>query len=217
MNTNISITIYDILSYLFPGIMLIFVSYEVIGFEVAYPESVQLILLLVVGYILGAFLHIFGFLLFKGFYKQDYKDIPLAYFTVKKLDAFIDWFPLIKAKSTKHLIKPRLDKAILDELGIDLTKERLGRFTLADSIASTVPVSDREILLSKEGLFRSLTSLVFVTLLIMVLTGYVFENLWAFTLLLFALELLRSSREFYRTLKNQRIYALALLKLSKKI
>jgi hypothetical protein len=218
MDTKINITIYDILSYLFPGVTLIFFVGWLFQIELIVSSGIQLVFITVIGYLIGAILHQIGLLLFWGFYPKNYKDKK----GIKKLKYYITMFfqfvtkfvPFKSPKNKQKTIKKELRELIKNNLNIEVEDE-LMLFTLSDTIASCRKDSDRDILLSKEGLFRGFTSLILV-MIFLLLFFYIQENkIVIIATLILLLEISRFSREYYRVLKNQRIYYLAFLELKK--
>lgn len=211
MDAKINFTIYDILSYLFPGIVLTLLFKQFFISELQISTGMEILIVIVIGYLTGAILHQIGLLLFAKIYPNNYKSRKF-YFIFIFLERIAKFAPL-KCNDNVKVVKEKLKVLVTEKLLI-ADPDNLALFVIADSLSSADKDSDREILLSKEGLFRTLSAL-------MVILGFMFffvdlnNKLIFFAVIVILLELLRYSREYFRILKNQRIYCLAFFKLLK--
>lgn len=216
MDTKINITIYDILSYLFPGIALFIILKNIFKFSVFLNPNIDFTFIIIFGYLLGAALHQFGLILFYSVNSGKFKKNKFLFYLIIFLDYLVSIVPFKGPIIEQDEIKNELKKEIKENLNIDI-KDNLMLFSLSDSISSCIKDSDKNILLSKEGLFRALTSLIFVITLLFIVFEKHNKNIFIFIFLIFLLELFRYSREYFRAIKNQRIYHLALLLIKKKL
>ncbi|MFA6416437.1 MAG: hypothetical protein WCW56_03035 [Candidatus Paceibacterota bacterium] len=207
---NLTITFYDVVSYLFPGVLLLLFLNKNFSTGIDVADEKGIFITVILGYVLGALIHLVGLLLFWGFYIDDKRKDSIDYKLIKFLDSIVSVLPL-KVKRLKYS-RDEFSKTVKEKLGIDLTDNRLGLFILADALTSKPGTSDKDTLLAKEGLYRSLTSLLVILLTISLLTMR--DNILpVFIVAIILIEFCRYGREYYRELKNQRVYTLSTLSL----
>lgn len=215
MDTKLTFTIYDIITHLLPGAGILIVLNRLTGWGKDFSDPVLIFTLSVFGYLLGSIISLVGVRLFWYLSPDDYKG-KIWYWPVYGLDLVISKFPLLKVKNTSEKVKPELITIINKKFSVDLAKDRLGLFNFADTLVSASDYPERDTLLAKEGLFRTLTCLSFFSFVYFVFTPPVY-NKWATVVAsLLLTEFLRFGREYYRTLKNQQVYCLALIKMKSK-
>lgn len=212
MDTKISLTFYDIVSHLIPGTALL-LSFRYFGGIQADLPSGEITLFIVFGYIVGLFLHLLGLLLFKPYYFSDFRVGGWQYVVIKFLDAIISRTPLFKVKRVDAEVKKELEAVIRKKFKMGVEGNRLGLFSIVDTYVAALPYAERDILAAKEGVFRSLAVLVIIEVMYLVIFVFPDHKLELFSGGVFLLELCRYGREYYRTIKNQQIYTLALIKL----
>ena len=206
MDTKINLTIYDLLSHLFPGaaFLLTLNYFNNIGKDLT--ETQMIIFLVVFSYLIGLVLHSMGNLLFKSFYLENYRKGSIGYKLVAVIEYIISKTPLpLKVKRTEIPIKEKLIQIFKNKFGLNLEGKRLALFSVADTFVSSLSHQERDILLAKEGLFRSLTSLGIIEIIYLSLFVYPNNKLLILVIGLFFIELFRYSREHYRIIKNQQI------------
>ena len=98
MNANFSFTIYDVVSYLLPGSFFLLTLNQFSELGKNFQNGEGAVILVVAGFLLGAVLHLLGLLLFKPILVDDYEEGSIQHKTIKIIDNFISFFPLIKVK-----------------------------------------------------------------------------------------------------------------------
>lgn len=213
MNTSISLTIYDIVSYLFPGAALLLSLYYFSDIGGNLSDTQRALFLLVFGYLIGVLLHLLGHILYRSFYKDDFPKNSFKHKAISFIDAIIAKFPLLKVKRFDMDVKIELVKVIEKKFNINFAKRRLDLYNFADTYVASLVFQERDLLMAKESLLRSLTVLVIIEI---VYLGVFIYPQHRFLILLFGLliiEILRYGKEYHRIIKNQQIYTLTLIKL----
>lgn len=215
MDTKLTFTIYDIVTHIIPGAFVLLFLHYTTGTFAEIPDSLFIFLLIIGGYILGSILSLIGIRLFWVIYPDDFKDRKL-HPVILFIESFLKKFPFLKMKQSDTMLKKQLIKAINKKYKVDLSTDRLGLFNFADTIIASTGFTERDMLLAKEGFFRTLTTLSFLTALYLMLFSRLDNRYFLSLGFLLITELLRFGREYYRTLKNQQIYTLALIKIKGK-
>ncbi len=200
MGENLNFTFYDTIGYLVPGIMLVY-SINLIfnfGFD---PNISNALIYIIVSYIAGSILNMLSLFLYRFVHTKNK--------LLNKISKISKWLTI----PMKRLEYPRdeLCSLVKTIYGLDFSKNKLGLYSFADSLTSNSP-ADKEILMAKEGLFRNLTIL---SLILMVISLFedTFPRLTTLIVGIVSFELLYYGREYYKELKNQRIYLIAYFKI----
>lgn len=215
METKLSLTIYDIVTFLIPGSALLLLLRYVSDFDLEVSDTTVVIIVLIVGYLIGAILHVVGILLFTPFYAENYPETSIKHRLILFIENQLARLPFLRIHSFSPEIKNSLANEINKKFRVNLTKNRLGLFIFSDTFTASHGFEERDILMAKEGFFRSFTALILVS-------GLSLLWIWPESWLLISLagtifmEMARYGREYYRTLKNQQIYMLTLIKLKAK-
>lgn len=212
MDTKLTFTIYDILTSILPGGLILLLFRIYFGFGSNLSDSVLLFLLVTGGYVLGSIANLFGLLLFWPVYPHDFKTSHW-YSIVNGLEKTLTRLPLLRIKRVDDKTKEKLIERVKERFGIDFTNDRLGLFNFTDTLIASSNFAERDMLLAKEGFFRTLTCLAFSSTIYLLITQPASSKWYLGLIGILATELLRFGREYFRVLKNQQVYALALIKL----
>lgn len=212
ISTNWTLTLYDLVGHAIPGI------FGVMLFKWLFPMNVppgmdNPLYIFVTGFIFGYLLHAFGTALYHGWYKENYLGKSKTERLIGTIDKIVIRFQIFKVNSTSPDIKHQLWKTINQKLGYRPEKETsLLLFQIADTVAARSKFDERSLLLAKEAFYRSLTALTVVTLPFLI---WKFWDYWfAISLVgLLLIELFRYQREYFRRIKNNQVYVLALMEL----
>ncbi len=212
MDTKFTLTIYDIVSHLIPGVLLLLSVDYFTNFDKDLPTSLLLIYLLFGGYAVGLILHMIGLLLFRPVFKENYQRSSIKYKLVNWMDKFVSFFPLMKTKRIDLPLQTKLIQLVNHKYGIDFTDNKLGLYAFCDTVVAASTFQERDTLMAKEGLFRSMTVLfIFEVVLFCIFASFI-PKIVVLIIGMVLIEMFRFGREYYRTLKNQQIYILAFLK-----
>lgn len=210
MDGKFTLTLYDTVSHLIPGVVLL-LTINYFSSKPIIPQDFFLFYLLFFGYITGLVLHMIGLLIFYPFFPSTYSQGSFRRRLVKEIERILRYIPLLRMSRADGPIKDLLPIMIKKKYGIDYSKNRLGLFAFCDTFVATVPFPERDTLAAKEGLFRSLTVLAVVEAFYLLFFTQLPRIQVALAGLLFV-EIFRYGREYYRTIKNQQIYTVTFLK-----
>lgn len=213
MDTKFTLSIYDILSHFIPGVVLLLSLNHFFNLAHNMPKEHQLVYLVFFGFVIGVILHSIGILLFKPISDKSFPKQPFLSKVVKVLDTLIKYFPFLKTPRTDQEIKSRLIILIHGKYDIDFTDNPLGLFSFCDTKIAASSFPERDTLIAKEGLFRSLSVLAILEVILFVWKNAFFSLYVTLFVGWLMVELLRYGREYYRTIKNQQIYTLTFQKL----
>ena len=217
MNPTTTITLYDLLSYLFPGTALL-LTFKHFGLLFRHTTENQLALYLIIsGFVVGALLHMLGQLLFTCFYKNDYPLESLRWKIINFVDKVTRRFPFLRIQQLDLPVKKQLSLKIKEKLNLEIGEKRLELFSVADTIVAGSKYPERDLLMAKEGFFRSLVALTLVETLYLIIFTDMQQKFYIAVLGLAVIEVFRYAREYYRTIKNQQIYILALIQLNNEL
>lgn len=215
---TLTFTFYDITGHLIPGALV--VLFLIWQYELPVHDNATLTSagLLVVSYVVGHLFHAVGSWLFTGIYKADFDNQPV----IKKVIAVLD---LVMAKyqrlilttvpATDLKMKDQLKSLIKKKLGIQQNLNSLALYDICCNVALKAGYSEKSVLETKEGFYRALVPAMIFCFVVLLLNGFVQGSnvIWATVVTITVIELLRNRREFYRRIKNNQIYAVALLEL----
>jgi hypothetical protein len=215
MDTKISLTLYDIVGYVVPGSISLALLSRFGGFQLDAADSQFGILFLVYAYALGLVLHLASLFLGKEVYVEDSENT--------KLHVFIGWWDkhlssirFITCRPVSAPIKSALEDAYRDKLAINLKADgfaanrRLLRYILADALVVRIGLGERDVLAAKIGMLRALSVVMMLAAYRLIFECAIDSLLLALGAVLIA-KLLIDGGVYYRELKNQQIYTLALL------
>lgn len=200
MSNNLNFTFYDTISYLVPGLLLIFIIDHsfALGFDI---NTTNALLYIVISYIVGAILNMLSLFLYRFI---DTKNKILEKIT--KLSRYLT-IPV------KRIEYPRneLLRLIKEKYNLDFSNDKLGLFVFADTTTSESTIPDKDVLITKEGFFRNLTVVVLIAFFLLFKemgnqASFLIGSLCVF-------ELCYYGREYFKEIKNQKIYMLAFFKL----
>ncbi len=201
MNNNLNFTFYDTISYLVPGLLLLFASNRIFSLEFDI-NNVNPLVYFVTAYVCGAVLNMLSLFLYRHI-ETKIKFIE----KIARLSKYIT-IPVRRVEYTRN----ELITLVKEKYRLDFTKDKLGLYVFADTVTSNSAIADKDVLIAKEGFFRNLT------VAILVVSCLTFKELGSHVtfllggLLLF--ELCYYGREHYKELKNQKIYMLAYFKIN---
>jgi len=116
-------------------------------------------------------------------------------------------------------VKKELVRLIKSKYKLDFDANSLGLFSFCDTYVLSSKLSERDILLSREGFYRVLSSLVIVmTLLIPFFGSITIDRKVPYMIAgLVVTYLTNYAREYYRILKNQQIYITCFISLKNEL
>lgn len=211
MNTNLTLTLYDILSYFIPGSILILVLRYFTRNSIGIDNALLLPAFFVLSYFAGVALHVTGTILYAGIYKEDFKEGGFIRMIIKFIDRVIKISYPFKIKRNFLDVKKNLAKLLSKKYKIETKKDNLLLFAVADAYMANKAYSEREILSAKESFYRASSALVFI----LTCFAFVFLKNTIYTALVVSLTgfillyILIHFREFYRTIRNQQIYIIS--------
>lgn len=213
MNTNLQFTIYDTLAHLIPGAGLLFVLRYFFGFGDSLSDLVFISYLIIFGYLAGSCLNILGLILFHPIYPTDFSSKKKLYSFLLVVDGAIKKLPLLKIKRVDAGIKGKLSKLVKKKTNLNFENDRLSLFNFCDSLVSTMGYPERDNLMSKEGLYRMISTLSLIFVIYSLFFSHFEQKLFMALAGVLLTEISRYGREYYRTIKNQKIYTITYMKL----
>lgn len=210
----LSFTLYDLISHILPGALLLIIVYFLENLEGKIPSEIAAYVLIVGSFIAGQILFAVGNLLYYvSFYPTDYQNKKLRYSFVSFLQKLVDFFVRQKYGYKGFEIKNDLAQQIEKKLKLkDLNNQ--ARFQLCDAIVARDGFPEREVLLAKQGFYRSTSALVAVTIPYVIFRGG-FGIPVLFWLIFYPvlLRVLLYVHTYYGEIRKVQICALAYMKL----
>ena len=209
-----SFTLYDLISHILPGALLLIVVYFLEQLQEKIPNEIFLFTLIVVSFITGQILFAVGnFLYYVSFYPSDYKNKRLRYSVVNFLQNVVNFMVRQKYGYKGLEIKNDLTEQIEQKLKLKNLNNQ-ARFQLCDVIVAKEGFPEREVLLAKQGFYRSTSALVALSIPYIIFRGgFGLPLLFWLVLYLLFLRVLLYAHTYYGEIRKVQIYSLAYMKL----
>lgn len=200
MGNNLNFTFYDTISYLVPGLLLLFIVDHSLSLNFD-ANTANTLLFIVAAYVVGAILNMLSLFL--------YRLIDTKSKILNKISKFSKYLTV----PIKRVEYPRdeLLRLIKEKYNLDFSSDKLGLFVFADTATSESTITDKDVLITKEGFFRNLTVVVLIAFFLLFKEMGSQLSFLIGSLCIF--ELCYYGREYFKEIKNQKIYMLAFFKL----
>lgn len=211
---SLNLTFYDIITHLIPGSILLVVIYLVEGFKLPLPSEILLIVFLFSSFIVGQILLVIGNLMFNTYiHPSKYQKGSARYWVVFYLHNIIK--KIVRQNYDNYGLNVKPELILLIEKKFKLKKlNDQSLFQLSDTLVSELGFSERDILLAKQGFYRSASALAALSIpYLMVKGGLGIPVLFWLILLVLLLRLFLYAHTYYGQIRKNQVYLLAYKKL----
>ncbi len=211
---SFSLTFYDTISHLVPGtlLLLIILFTENIGFS--FPATVLTIALLFFGYVIGQTLLVVGNILYNTyFHPNQFGKKTISYKLVLVVHKIVKSVVRQNYKNpTRDELEPKLNKLFEKKLGLK-TSSHLDTFQICDSVAAELGLLERDVLLARQGFYRSLSALVFLVIPYLIARQTMAIPVWILLVGTLTLRLFLYAHTYYGQIRRNQVYLAAYRKL----